>query len=295
MSRDTEPEDTGDERDSVDLSAVQADDALLDALGGSDPKVADELGNAELNALLLSWSREVDSEPMPELVSVDTAVAAVNRASEIERRNRRGRRMRLLVPFAAAAAVLAVTFGGASVAAKDAQPGDTLWGLTKVLYTDRANSVEASHDVEAEFKIAREAIDDGNMSTARDALDKAETTLQDVREQEDRSGLSKQHDDLESQLPADDDDAAGGGTDDTSSATTSDSSTASESDSSSPSDSATTSPDETSDPSETTPPEETSTAEPDPSSSSSSPTSSDVTSESTGDSGARGTSSTDDG
>lgn len=184
-----------------DLFAVRADDALLDALGGSDPKVADELGQAELNELLLSWSREVDSEPMPQLVDTDTAIATIRAAKEDL--PKRERRRRLYVPVAAAAAVLAVAFGGASIAARDAQPGDTLWGLTKVLYADKASSVEASYDVRAEFKIAENALDDGELDAARDALDKARNALDDVNDEEGHDGLQSQHDELRDQLEGD--------------------------------------------------------------------------------------------
>lgn len=202
-----------DDRDhiDVDLSQVRADDALLDALGGADPKMADELGEAELNALLLSWSREVDGEPMPELVSVDTAVTTVKAAASDQKTERRERRRRLLVPVAAAASVLVIAFGGASVAAKEAMPGDTLWGLTQVLYSEKANSVEASFEVKAEFNRARDAISDGELDAARDALDKAKANLDSVRDEENHDGLSRQHDQLMTQLresdgtPVDDD------------------------------------------------------------------------------------------
>ncbi|ETA66335.1 anti-sigma-D factor RsdA [Haloechinothrix halophila] len=201
-----------DDRDhaDVDLSQVRADDALLDALGGADPKLADELGGAELNALLLSWSREVDGEPMPELVSVDSAVNTIKATAADQKGERGDRRRRLLVPIAAAASVLVIAFGGASVAARDAVPGDTLWGLTQVLYAERANSVEASFEVKAEFNRAREAIDDGELDTARDALDKARASLDSVREEENHDGLSREHNELMTQLresdgtPADD-------------------------------------------------------------------------------------------
>ncbi|WP_051310400.1 MULTISPECIES: anti-sigma-D factor RsdA [Thermocrispum] len=188
-----------DESSTPDLAAVHADDALLDALGGSDRKVADELGSAELNSLLLAWSREVDSEPMPELVDAETALATIRAARE-SHRNDKARRRRMLIPVAAAAAVLGVTFGGASIAARDAQPGDTLWGLTQVLYADKAASVEASYDVRAEFKRAREALDDGDLNVARDALEKARKSLQNVAEEDDHDGLQREHDKLRDEL-----------------------------------------------------------------------------------------------
>lgn len=197
-----------DESTAPDLSAVRADDALLDALGGSDRKVADDLGAAELNTLLLTWSREVDSEPMPELVDTETAIATI-RSAKAAHRGSRERRRKLLVPVAAAVAVLGVTFGGASIAARDAQPGDTLWGLTQVLYADKAASVEASYDVKADFRIARDALDDGDLDEARDALDKARDSLGDVAEEENHDGLQQQHDDLRDEL-----NGGGGGPDD---------------------------------------------------------------------------------
>lgn len=192
------------ELDGVDLPTLRADDALLDALGGSDPKVAAALGDAELNALLLSWSREVDGEPMPELVDVDTAVSTIKAATNARRRDGRERRHRLLIPVAAAASVLAITFGGASVAAADAQPGDTLWGLTKVLYAEKANSVQASFDVRATFKRARDAMTQGELDAARDALNQAEVTLRSVRDEENHDGLSDEHRELMIQLETSD-------------------------------------------------------------------------------------------
>lgn len=192
------------ELEAVDLPALRADDALLDALGGADPKVAAALGDAELNALLLSWSREVDGEPMPELVDVDTAVSAIKSATHERRRNGRERRHRMLIPVAAAASVLAITFGGASVAAHDAQPGDTLWGLTKVLYAEKADSVQASFDVRATFKRARDAMNEGEIDAARDALNEAEVTLQSVREEENHDGLESEHRELMIQLETSD-------------------------------------------------------------------------------------------
>lgn len=190
---------TRDERDeptTVDLSAVRADDALLDALGDADPKVAGELGEAELVELLLTWSRQVDSEPMPQLVDVDTAVTTVTEAAR-NRRAARGTRRPLLIPVAAAAAVLAITFSGASVAAHNAEPGDALWALTKVLYAEKASSVQASFDVQAEFTRAREALGEGDMDAARSALEKASEELSKVRAEENHDELMEQHQQLE--------------------------------------------------------------------------------------------------
>jgi hypothetical protein len=62
----------------VDLDAVQADDALLDAIGGGRVVVSAE--DEELTRMLVGWRREVDAAPIPELVDHGTALATVRAA-----------------------------------------------------------------------------------------------------------------------------------------------------------------------------------------------------------------------
>jgi hypothetical protein len=184
----------------ADLSAVQADDALLDALGGSDPALADGLGDQELNALLVAWRRDIDSEPLAELVDVDTAVRTVSTAALAKRHASGGRRRRLLVPVAVAAAVLAIAFTGTGLAARSAQPGDTLWGLAKVLYSDHTRSVEAAATAKLDLEKANLAIAGGNLDVARQALRDAQAALSQVTDEENRDQLMEQHRQLAAQL-----------------------------------------------------------------------------------------------
>ncbi|MCU1683479.1 MAG: hypothetical protein JWQ81_4218 [Amycolatopsis sp.] len=184
----------------ADLSAVQADDALLDALGGSDPRVADGLGDQELNDLLLAWRRDIDSEPLAELVDLDTAVTTVKTAALAQRHGQRARRHRFLVPVAAAAAVLAIAFTGTGLAARDAQPGDTLWGLTKVLYADHARSVQAAATAKVDLEKADIALASGRTDDARKALDDAQAALTQVSVEDDLNQLMEQHRQLSAQL-----------------------------------------------------------------------------------------------
>jgi len=184
----------------ADLSAVQADDALLDALGGSDPKIADGLGDQELNALLLAWRRDIDSEPLAELVDTDTAITTVKTAALAKRHGTRERRRRMLVPVAAAAAVLAIAFTGTGLAARDAQPGDTLWGLTKVLYGDHARSVEAAAAARVDLEKANIALAGGRIDEARKALDDAQAALRQVSIEDNLNQLMEQHRQLSAQL-----------------------------------------------------------------------------------------------
>jgi hypothetical protein len=64
-----------------DLSAVQADDRLLDLLGCALPGTAGHLVDDELNALLVAWRNEVDTRDFPDLVDVNTAVTVITRAA----------------------------------------------------------------------------------------------------------------------------------------------------------------------------------------------------------------------
>jgi hypothetical protein len=202
-----EPEDgwsgglSGSEAEFVaDLSAVQADDALLDALGGSDPALADGLGDQELNALLVAWRRDIDSEPLAELVDVDTAVRTVTTAALAKRHASGGRRRRLLVPVAVAAAVLAIAFTGTGLAARSAEPGDTLWGLAKVLYSDHTHSVEAAANAKLDLEKANLALAGGDLNAARQALQDAQAALSQVSDEDNRDQLMEQHRQLAAQL-----------------------------------------------------------------------------------------------
>ena len=56
----------------LDLTAVQADDELLDALG-TDPTPTDQ----DVGRALAAWRHDVDAEQVPHLVDVDTALALV--------------------------------------------------------------------------------------------------------------------------------------------------------------------------------------------------------------------------
>lgn len=177
-----------------DLAAIRADDALLDALGGRDTQQTDALVDDELNALLLAWRREVDSRPVGELVDTDTAVATIAAARPQPRRHR------YLIPLASAAAVLAIAFTGVSLVARDAQPGDALWGLTRVLYSDHARSVEAAVAVRTDLDTARAALRDGRYNEAKNALEKAGQYLQSVSEDDGRDDLTQRHDSLKQEL-----------------------------------------------------------------------------------------------
>jgi anti-sigma-D factor RsdA-like protein len=58
--------------DALDLD-VALDDALLDHLGSAVPGAAGSLVDDELNALLLAWRRDVETEPFPDGIDLGRA------------------------------------------------------------------------------------------------------------------------------------------------------------------------------------------------------------------------------
>lgn len=179
-----------------DLSLVHADDEYLDMLGGANLDEPDGVPDDQLSALLLSWRRDVEAEPIGELVDPKLATVTVHAA-----RMHRRRRPRLLVPLAAAAAVLAIAFSGFGLMARDAQPGDTLWALTKVLYSDHARSVEAAEAVKADLREAQAALTEGDLAAAKSKLEDAHAALNTVAGEDGQQELERQHASLVAQLP----------------------------------------------------------------------------------------------
>jgi hypothetical protein len=196
LLRTTRPPDPPDDDDAIDFSLVHADDAFLDALGAAEPAPESTFADDRLAALLLSWREDVDAEPIGNLVEPKLAVATVQAARA---RQRRG--PRLLAPLAAAAAVLAIAFAGIGLAAQSAQPGDTLWGLARVLYADHARSVEAAHAVRSDLSRAEDALAKGKLAEAKSMLDEAGHTLPTVANEDGKSDLQAQHQALVDKLP----------------------------------------------------------------------------------------------
>jgi hypothetical protein len=173
----------------LDLVAVQADDELINALSAgmmvSSPGRSGYDTDDRVAAILAAWKADVDVEPIPELVDVDTAVATVMAARRPVRRTRR------LAPVAAAAAFVVLAVGGVSVSSYNAQPDDALWGVSKVLYSQRAESVEAAVRVEARITKAKEALVAGQPVVAAQELAQATDDLTVVRPEEGKVELAQ--------------------------------------------------------------------------------------------------------
>ena len=180
----------------VDLVAVQADDELINALAAgmsvSAPGVGGYDADDRVAAILAAWKAEVEVDPIPELVDLDTAVSTVLAA-----RRPSSSRARHLAPVAAAAAFLVLAIGGVSVGSYNAQPDDALWGVSKVLYSERAESVEAAARVEESISRAKEALVAGQPVVAAQELARAEADLAVVRPQEGQGELAEAQDFLQ--------------------------------------------------------------------------------------------------
>lgn len=158
----------------IDVGMLRSDEWLLDALGSTNPQPPTLGQDALLASLLLAWRREVDATPIGELIDLDTAAAAIAHA-------RRPRRLyKHLIPLASAAAVLTITFAGVGLAARDAQPGQLLWGMEQMLYPARAHAAEAASQARVDLATANAAFLHGDRSAAEVALQRAQQQMRNI-------------------------------------------------------------------------------------------------------------------
>ncbi|MGH3885626.1 MAG: anti-sigma-D factor RsdA [Pseudonocardiaceae bacterium] len=179
----------------ADLAAVQADDVLLDMLGSGGPTPGD--ADDELTRVLAAWRRDVHADSNRLLVDTDTALAVISAARRPIRR-----RGPIFGPIAAAAAVFVIAFSAVGLLAKSAQPGDNLWGVTEVLYSDYARSVETAASVRTELEQAKKALQENKPEQAKESLDRIRQQLPVIAEAEGKADLTTQHHELERELVA---------------------------------------------------------------------------------------------
>jgi len=198
----------------VDLVAVQADDELVNALGagaavtygdrvpGSDPELRRHR-DERLVTMLAAWRAEIEAEPIPELVDLDTAVAAVVsgiKADAVTARRKRADRLRHLAPLAAAAAIIVATVSGVGLGSQNAVPGDVLWPIQRVVNPDRAESVETKLVVESRLETVRTALSTGDTETAARELQAISTEIPEVRSEEGQPQLLQEQEFLTAKL-----------------------------------------------------------------------------------------------
>lgn len=166
----------------VDIAAVRRDDALIDAIASDGPVQTDSPEEFQLAALLADWRAEVVAPPLPEAPDLDEIVAAVNQeigARKVRVGPRGGGRLRLVRPLAGAAAALALVFGGMTAFSYNAEPGDPLWKVKEVVFSEQAQTTVVAR-ADDELTQAQSALAQGDPDEARVLLDRVRTTAQQV-------------------------------------------------------------------------------------------------------------------
>lgn len=182
-----------------DLSMISADDELLDSIaaGRSDfgsvfpttlrpasgPPFPRESVAAALEPLLVTWRYELSEAPLPETPRLPSLVRVMR--APVDRATRRS----VKPVMAAAVAICALLLGSTAVGARSAEPGDTLWALSNVLYAGHADSVRAREDASRSLYSAGVLLGRGDAPKALVALTSASGQLERVELGADRERL----------------------------------------------------------------------------------------------------------
>jgi outer membrane biosynthesis protein TonB len=169
----------------LDADAVLRDDALLDALGRGE--LLPEYGDDATAKLLLAWRDDVaDTAGLPDMAPA-APVRSIGTARVPEQPVAGRRRFHLSRRMAIAAAFAAFAAGsvGSVAAAGVAEPGSPLWPITKVVYEDRAKSVEAREGALSLLREAREAAERNDPERAQELLNTALAEAGDVSDEAD--------------------------------------------------------------------------------------------------------------
>lgn len=170
-----------------DTETLTRDDLLLDALGAGEPIDDDD---DLLLLALATWRSDLDTgltdDPVPAVAPV--SVAVIHRP-----RSRRTRRLALV------AAVVLAFGGGVAAGAATAEPGSPLWPITRVVYTDRAQTITTTAARKA-LDEAQTAVSEGRRGDAQRLITKAETLIADVRSDGVRNELQQRLDQIRASL-----------------------------------------------------------------------------------------------
>jgi hypothetical protein len=183
--------------DPVDLLAIRADDELLDALAagefslgdlgvGADDDLDGFQDDQRMMAMLAAWRDDVLETEVPELVTLEQASEAIvagHRDTSYPRRR--------LMSVAAAAAVVVVGMSVVAIGAGTAEPGDALWGVSKTLDGDRAESKEAAQRVSVALASVQQALDEGRVKDAQATLAAVAPELAKVTDDETKDELAR--------------------------------------------------------------------------------------------------------
>ncbi len=186
----------------VDIAAVRRDDVLIDAIASDGPVQTDSAEEFQLAALLADWRAELISPPLPSAPDLDAVVAAVNQ--EIGARKvrvgavNRGR-LRLVGPIAGTAAALALVFGGVTAFSYSAEPGDPLWRVKEVVFSEQAQTTVVQR-AGNELDQAEQALAQRNPAQAKALLERASVNVDQVSDSGKKQDLESEWQKLLTQL-----------------------------------------------------------------------------------------------
>ncbi|MBC2643418.1 MULTISPECIES: anti-sigma-D factor RsdA [unclassified Rhodococcus (in: high G+C Gram-positive bacteria)] len=173
----------------VDVAAVRRDDALIDAIAGGGPVATDSPEQYELALLLTNWRADIVATPMPTEPLLDDVIAAIDASDARSARSAARSKLRLLRPIAGAAAAVAVVMGGATIFSYNAEPGDPLWSVKSVVFSQQADSTVAQIDTTSQLHEAERLIAAGDAESAQHLLDNAADRAGGVRDSDMRNEL----------------------------------------------------------------------------------------------------------
>ena len=157
--------------DPVDLGAVGHDEAFISDLAVGRPTPVSDDSEYQLAAMITAWRTDALSAPIPAeptLGQIDAAIAV---------QTGRGSMSRRLRIVSGAAAILAVFGAGLMVMSEGAEPGDPLWSVKQVVFSEQAKQTQARVNVEDNLDAAKAAYESGDEQMGRTYIARAELEL----------------------------------------------------------------------------------------------------------------------
>ncbi|WP_040794633.1 anti-sigma-D factor RsdA [Nocardia higoensis] len=177
----------------VDIAAVRRDDALIDAIVSGGPVQTDSAEEFQLATLLADWRTELIEPPMPGAPDLDAVVAAVNQeigARKVRVGAQARGKLRLLYPITGAAAALALIIGGTTAFSYSAEPGDPLWRVKEVVFSEQAQTTVVQR-ADSQLTQAEQALAQGDVSQAAALLERAQTNVGQVSDGDKKQELQR--------------------------------------------------------------------------------------------------------
>ncbi|CAG7630416.1 MULTISPECIES: anti-sigma-D factor RsdA [Rhodococcus] len=168
---------------------MRRDDALIDAIAGGGPVATDSPEQYELALLLTNWRADIVATPMPTGPLLDDVIAAIDASDARSARSAARGKLRLLRPIAGAAAAIAVVIGGVTIFSYNAAPGDPLWSVKSVVFSQQADSTVAQIDTTSQLQEAERLIAAGDAEAAKNLLEGAADRSGGVRDADLRNEL----------------------------------------------------------------------------------------------------------